>query len=688
MSRVKIVDRIPTFRPASEPMKKQFFKWSPKLKERTENVRGENQIPRYYHFSPSISSKEPKFLKFKVELYKNFREAIDKIPKWDTPWVAPDDEMYTIPKDVSALLNVTGSFSYPYGYLYGNMNMEYFEPEGVKRFRRFIDNLNLKFEFKYGLIKRHSSSGLPVFTRDIAAKTIYLQKLLKTYVDNADKIFKVKDPTKFHEQLLELELLIWFVPVVRLQPDSIFKARAEVTAFAKMVDADKGIYYLNPSLKPWMEWIKRENGIEFIKEHFLKNRGDWYKFKEKYADSTEYPLILTTMRRRTPYGGSHFCLGFAVLSHGVQDYLTEAFPNVYHIGDSVALEDLVNEKAKKWGRVFFAATDLKHFEYSFSDWAQRIICEELDKILPEPYNHYKELYMHSGVTMWPRTPKDAEYTNLFTSRDYFSREGLLSEPIDHDYRYPLRIEGNNSGQPFVAVFNKIYGAFLMIEALNQALGLDVASFSELEKHDIHIVNNGDDGLFLFRKEEQAKKFQDYLTDSPELYGVTVTPDLPSFNAIYLIERRMKGEFVYTSVPSFMNMIYKYVTAEYTYGLTKDGPKKYPNLGMIMRLAQMSSYNSFGTLIETFFRTFRDVFGFDMLDEFPLNEDELLIMNELDSGDTELSQSLWEVLVDLDPDRLMWDPRFKEAPQELRDKYYVTVDADNLDQFLKGEKIRG
>lgn len=670
---------------ASEQMKEAFFSWSPVLKERCDNARGKKSVQTKFLFSPSFNFMDPVMIEFRLELFKLINTIVSRRKPNKHKIYASAQHLDTLPDDVTSLLCIPGTISYPNSYMYGSEKATKTSSTLRRDFRLFMENLGITFDFTSGLVKKKSSSGLPLFSRDLTIKLPYVLELHKKFNKEIKQILSIKDPLEFHQSLIKNELLMWFISVQRLQPDSIYKRRLEMTHLGMEVDADKGIYLDNEMLAPYFKYLSSELGADFVQEMFLKRKGDWYKF----ADSKK-GIKFVDMRRRNPFAGSSICVGWGVLSHGIQDSLTNKYPDIFHIGDHIALENLLARLTSKFGRLFFIAFDLKHFEYSWIDDAQREICRFLDTLLPEPFNCYTEFYMHSGVVMVPGSKKDKEHSLLYTSKDYFS--GLGCYQISDDDRMPARTEGNSSGQPFVSVFNKLYGSFLSLQLVNASLKRDFKSLEELSKNNIFLVNNGDDCLIVTSNEQDALSMENFLSKDKTFFEVKFEQSLPVFNSMYVLESQNKdGSFLYKAIPSFMNFLHKFFTPEHQYGSGVSGDKKYPNLGAHMRISDFLRHGFFINEVLDVLKLFKNITGHDLLDEFPLSDGEIKVLEGLEEPSTH-DINLYKLLLDHDSARPLWDPNFKISldndpkkgvPIELMKEYYAVILEKDLPNFLQG-----
>lgn len=676
--------------PASERLITALSKSSSTLTIRMQRAAVRPQLPLHFEFAPGISMYSPTFFLFKADLYERLQNYSNthhkKIDDRKLIFAATDENM-TIPDDFSFVLNLPGSMGHPNGYLQGAEQASFYSENMDKAFILHIERLHLKFSLEgyAGLIKPNSSSGYPLFSTELAEKAALTLLMNRIWSKEASKYLKIKDPLVLFEELLKINWAPVFMVNRRLQHDNAKKKRVERTVYSELVYSDRGVYYKEESLRTLITNLATHLGVTFVKNYFLEGRGDWYNYAD---DEKDKQAKFTTMRVRTPFMGPHSNITFSVIAPTIQNPLIEQFTHIFEVGDRITLENRINTLAQKWGRVHFIALDFKHFEMSWPHFIQKRICEALDNLIPEPYNWYTTWYINSLVLMLARTAQDYNVSPLYTSKNFDTYDGIHSNYPETSLLCPLKTEGNLSGQAFVAFFNKVFGTFLIMWLLQRVLGkrcpIDLNFYTE--DNDIQFVNNGDDNLLFFKNEIDAQKVLDNILEHPMLDTVELTVDLPSFNAMYIIEKKNEttNTYSYAAKPSIKNFIAKWVVPEYDYGVIKKGIAEYPNLGRHYRTMNFLSAGHCSDLVDILFDTFHEHYKSNLLDLFPLDEKEQSIMNnEMQSAEVE---DVWKIFAYTDPSKFYWHPLAKNIPIEYLKKFCAVITPEQFKTFLLGGKI--
>lgn len=673
--------------PASDWLVQQLIKWSEVVAIRSTKPSIRPQFPFNSEFAPGISLYSATFMLFKAILYEKLQTYADnnsiEIPEIKYIY-APDSELATLGNDWTFVLNLPGSAGHPYGYLQGSVDADFYDKELDVNFTQYLDKLKIGYSLERysGLIKSNSSSGMPLFTTDLATKVAYLLRLNRMWYNQSEKAVDTNNYKTIFDNMMTLEWAPLFWVNSRLQPAKGSKKFDERTVYNRMVFSDRTCGYAEPALENLFNPLTQQLGINFVHKYFLANRGDW----EKEVDKGTWMAFFLSMRTRRPFMGPSSNATYAVIAPAIQNTLIDNYPHIYEIGDRLTLENRINNLAIQWKRVFFLAVDFRHFEMKWPHFIQYKICQLLDKLMPKGYQNYTEWYMLSCVLMNARTKKDFDYSPIFTSKNYDTHEGIHLEGEYVTSRIPLKTEGNLSGQAFVALFNKIFGSFMIIDLLNKSLktnkDYDLNNYSE--SSDIQFINNGDDNLIFFKNENEAKTVLSFILKIKEVNKIELTIDLPSFNAINILEKKRDDRYYYYARPSIQNFIAKWIVPEYDYGIIKKGVADYPNLGRHYRTMNFLAADYNTEVVDILFQVFKDVYKRDLLDFFPLTDVEKDVMNnEMMSPDVE---DIWKVFEYTDPSKFFWHPLARYAPQEVLKKFAAVVTADQLDTFLKGGRV--
>jgi len=125
-----------------------------------------------------------------------------------------------------------------------------------------------------------------------------------------------------------------------------------------------------------------------------------------------------------------------------------------------------------------------------------------------------------------------------------------------------RPEGSSSGQGYIAIYNKAYGSFHMLEICRE-LGRSFKLKDVDGSGDHLLLNNGDDNLFLSHDHGFMRAFAEFIAANPTFRGLPIKVEVPlAWNAMILFERKKGSDYIYSWHRSLINTLNKLFAPEY------------------------------------------------------------------------------------------------------------------------------
>jgi hypothetical protein len=639
-----------------------------------------------------VYSDDPKFLKVKHDLFE-----ILKVNK--KKYLHAVDSNENFESDNSTIVCDMNFPGYPFEYVNKNSgNLLNFKEKSFAEsvFTFFTDDL--KFGQNISSISVDTSLGIPFFKKYNANE--YLKTMMIAGVLMV-KMARILNKYKFHENI---PISLIYRELFNETGYSVFvkmNHRTQIATKSKSIvvegkEQDRDIF---------TDTRKNEYTVEYANEKAYN--------REIYRKAKLYDCkYFSTARWRNVYG---FPAPFKVASFKTQGMLASLKDRAGKIFKPGRIDDEIlrlspfgseglpenmseDEFHKYLEECIYISGDVPGMDKNISEQFIRLFYEKYgDKIIGHDYN----IFMYS------------RFCNIIGSYDqdiknyyYYYKDHLSESSLYKDFPMPQLL----SGDPLTTMIN----CLCTLSYIGYSLKYDdCRSFIEdikSNKVGIGLGIMGDDWIIIFHK-SQLKRFKNFLdstglkfskeTDKQGIdkefvkymnfdgdgTGDKIVMGLPTsindkVKHLKQVLIKNDGKFKFTNIPlSFANAL---VSHEGDYNYRSNGTfKENANLGFHLRLKQFSNIPNFEETFKEIDRIWYKYFKRTLYDEFPLNKEQLSMLNKVSLksfNEIENAYEYFDYILNEKPELIHYMYSSKDIPIEVLDEFYLNLNSDQVDEF--------
>lgn len=527
-----------------------------------------------------------------------------------------------------------------------------------------------KFSFIETAVRKYTSVGAPYFEKGQRIIEILLRAWHDIMVITYPRVDSFRSgqisELACHEFLLNEGAELFYSLAERLQTDAFGKIREVNEAGNKLVDVSKAM-----SSFPAQQMLKR---FRLESSEFMRNSDS----ATKIIASEMMNGLLETGRVRHPLAGNFLLKGIIPFT---KPFIVHIKQNSYSCFLDRGMETWTDElllEGQKQGSIPFEdlcilATDIKQMERNTSTVPFRLVLNEIDKIIPKPFNIQEYTHSRSFVMSNAQTDRDAqEFGEILVSRDYYTND--LNLP--HGY-------GTPSGSALTSVTNNIFGFItfcLEAEAITKIPKEKIATEYENFREDFRTKINGDDRITVYHKKYRAA-ILDYYAKPKIIFGYPHEMELPP---LYNGGNPLWSNGTLRIVPAIKSLLIKTINPEYTFGMGIKGIKDWPEIGPHAKKTRYLDNPKAEQIYDVLDEAFSKYTGKRYLEWVPLSGEALSLFNE-ERGKYEQDKAGSLFSIYASESRLEYVPGLLEklAKDPRFEKYFIFIENWMADSLLNG-----